>query len=130
MRYLFLLTAFCFGVLAIKGALFGLFTGGENRVWGPPDSFVEDNNFLALATNMCIPMFHYMALYEQNRKLRILLRLMFVCSIVSVLLSYSRGGLLGLSVVLMVIALRLRYKTFSAILVLTTAMMVVSFAPA
>lgn len=129
MRYLFILTAFCFGALAVKGALFGLITSGEQRVWGPPDSFVEDNNFLALATNMCIPMFYYMARYEQNRKLRTLMRFMFLCSIVSVLLSYSRGGLLGLSAVLMVIAFRSRYKTLSLVFVLTTALMVVSFAP-
>jgi putative inorganic carbon (hco3(-)) transporter len=129
LRWLFLLTAFCFGVLAIKGAIFGFLTGGENRVWGPPDSFVEDNNFLALATNMCIPIFYYMGRSEQNRKLRILLRIMFVCSIVSVLLSYSRGGLLGLTVVLTAIALRSRYKTLSLVLVLATALMVVAFAP-
>lgn len=130
LRYLFILTAFSFGVLAMKGAFFGLRTGGEQRVWGPPGSSVEDNNYLALATNMCIPIFFYLARHEENRKLRLVMRVSFVCAIFSVLLSYSRGGLLGLSVVLAAIAIRSRYKTISAILVLTTALSVVSFAPA
>jgi len=129
LRYLFLLTAFSFGILAIKGALFGLRTGGEERVWGPPGSFVEDNNFLALATNMCLPMLYYLARYEPNRKFRILMRITFVCAIFSVLLSYSRGGLLGLSVVLGMIAMRSRYKTLSITLLISTALLVVSFAP-
>jgi probable O-glycosylation ligase (exosortase A-associated) len=129
LRYLFLLTSFSFGILAIKGAFFGLRTAGEQRVWGPPDSFVADNNFLALATNMCLPMFYYMAQYEQNRKLRLLMRVTFVCAIVSVLLSYSRGALLGLSVVLAAIALRSRYKALSIVLVLSSALLVASSAP-
>jgi putative inorganic carbon (hco3(-)) transporter len=129
LRYLFILTAFSFGILAIKGALFGLRTGGEQRVWGPPGSFVEDNNFLALATNMCLPMFYYMARYEENRRLRLLMRITFVCAIFSVLLSYSRGGLLGLAVVLTAIAVRSRYKTLSITLLITAGLLVVSFAP-
>jgi probable O-glycosylation ligase (exosortase A-associated) len=129
LRYLFLLTAFCFGVLGTKGALFGFRTAGEQRVWGPPDSFVADNNFLALATNMCIPIFYYLSRYEKNRRLRLAMRFMFVCSIVSVLLSYSRGALLGLSVVLAAIAVRSRYKVLSVILVLITCTTVLTFAP-
>src|SRR6185437_1998911 len=78
---------------------------------------------------MCIPMFYYLARYEKNHRIRLIMRITFLCSIVSVLLSYSRGGLLGLSVVLAAITIRSRYKMISIILVLVTALSVISFAP-
>src|SRR5256885_376002 len=42
LKYLFLVTAFSFVPLVFKAALFGLRTFGEDRVWGPPDSFLAD----------------------------------------------------------------------------------------
>jgi probable O-glycosylation ligase (exosortase A-associated) len=129
LRYLLLLTVACFGILAIKGAFFGLRTGAEERVWGPPGSFIEDNNFLALATNMCLPLFFYMAQSEKSKWIKLFLQIAFVSSIFSVILSYSRGGLLGLSVVLGLITLRSRYKFVTAAFCVVVAFLVLSFAP-
>src|SRR5262245_22975295 len=50
----------------IKGGVFTLAEGGEYRVWGPPGSFIEENNGLALATIMTIPLLYY--LYMQATK--------------------------------------------------------------
>ena len=33
----------------IKGGIFTILTGGDFRVWGPPGSFIEGNNEIALA---------------------------------------------------------------------------------
>src|SRR5713226_3714472 len=70
LKYLYLVTSFSFGLLALKGALFGLRTGGQSRVWGPPDSFIGDNNDMALSLNMSLPMLFFMAQDEENRLLR------------------------------------------------------------
>src|SRR5439155_23140369 len=44
LRYLLIVTAFSFGILALKVTIFGILTGGQFRVWGPPNTFIADNN--------------------------------------------------------------------------------------
>ena len=129
LRNLYLVLALSIGVLAIKGAMFGLRTGGENRVWGPPDSFLADNNDLALATNMTLPILFFLAAEEKRRWLRLVLRGAFVCGVFSVLLSYSRGGLLGLVVVLTALILTSRHKLLTAGFAAICALLVFSYAP-
>lgn len=129
LKYLFLVTALSFGILAVKGAVFGFLTGGQFRVWGPPGSFVADNNAFALAVNMALPMFFFMAREEENRRMRLLLRLLFGAGIISVILTYSRGGLLGLTVVLAVIALKSHRKFLSIFLAVVCGFLVLTFAP-
>ncbi len=48
----------------IKGGLFTLRIGGEYRVYGPQGSFIEENNALALATIMTIPLLYYLFLQD------------------------------------------------------------------
>ena len=129
LRGLMLVTAASIGMLAIKGTLFGLRTGGESRVWGPPDSFLSDNNSFGLAVNMCLPFFFYLAREEKNRWIRLALYACFICGIGSVLLTYSRGGLLGLAVVLGAIAMNSRRKFIGGLLLALAALSVISFAP-
>jgi putative inorganic carbon (HCO3(-)) transporter len=119
----------CFGVLAVKGTLFGLRTDGSFRIWGPPDSFVYDNNDLGLALNMSLPMMYYMARETTSRWLRRLLWVCFYSSIFAVILTYSRGALLGLAVVLGTISLRSNRKLFAGALLIVFAFLVLTFAP-
>jgi probable O-glycosylation ligase (exosortase A-associated) len=129
LKYVFLVTAFSFSLLVFKGAFFGVRTEGQYRVWGPPDSFLQDNNGFALAVNMSLPMLFYLARVEENRLLRRILNVAFVCGIVSVLLTYSRGGLLGLGAVLLTIAWKSRYRVLSGFLLVASALLVLTFAP-
>ncbi len=97
---LFLLTiALSIGYFGFKGGLFSLRGGGANRVYGPPGSFIEDNNDFALAVVMVLPIFFYMAKEEPKKWLRYFLRATGLLSIVSVIFTYSRGGFIGLAVV-------------------------------
>jgi putative inorganic carbon (HCO3(-)) transporter len=127
---LFLVTAFSFGALAIKGSLFGYSTGGGFRVYGPPDSFVYDNNDLGLALNMTLPVMYYMTREVESPRVRKLLWVSFYCSILAVILSYSRGALLGLVVVLGAISIRSNRKVLAGALLIVLAFSVISFAPA
>jgi probable O-glycosylation ligase (exosortase A-associated) len=129
LRNLFLVTTFSFGFFAVKGSLFVWRTSGEFRVYGPPDSFISDNNAFGLALNMALPMFYYMAKNESNRWIRRLLYLSFFCGIIAVLLTYSRGALLGLLVVLAVIALKSKAKILAGFLMVACAWTVLTFAP-
>jgi probable O-glycosylation ligase (exosortase A-associated) len=128
-KSLVIVTAMSFGFLAIKGAIFGLRTGGESRVWGPPDSFISDNNAFALAVNMSLPMLFFLARDEKKRTYRWLFYLAFASGVLSVILTYSRGGLLGLAAVLLAITIKSNYKVISLFLMAFAFFGVLTFAP-
>lgn len=89
------------GYFGIKGGIFTLRTGGGNRVWGPEGSFIGDNNSLACALLMIMPLGAYLMSIEKNP----ILKKCFIGSMgligVSVLGSNSRGAFLGLGAVLL-----------------------------
>lgn len=129
LKSLVMVTAMSFGVHAIRGAIFGIRTSGQSRVWGPPDSFIADNNAFALAVNMSLPMLFLLARDEKRRAYRWLLHFAFACGVLSVVLTYSRGGLLGLAAVLFALTLKSRYKLIGVFLVALTFVAVITFAP-
>ncbi len=45
----------------IKGGIFTILTGGGSRVWGPPSSAIEDNNSLAVALIVTVPLLYYLS---------------------------------------------------------------------
>jgi putative inorganic carbon (HCO3(-)) transporter len=124
-----LVTGGSLGLLALKGAIFGARTSGASRVFGPPDSFLADNNAFGLAINVCLPILFFLARAERRRWLRLLLYLCFVSGIVSVLLTYSRGGLLGLTMVLGMIMLRSRHKILAAFAATAAVFIILALAP-
>ncbi|HTP67878.1 MAG TPA: putative O-glycosylation ligase, exosortase A system-associated [Dongiaceae bacterium] len=129
LRWLILVTAGSLGLLAVKGALFGLRTSGESRVWGPPDSFLADNNAFGLALNMCLPLLFFLIRQENRRWMRIALRITFLCTILVILLTYSRGALLGLGVVLAALLFRTKHKLVGGFMMVVAAFFVITFAP-
>lgn len=116
LKYLLLVTSLSIGFFGLKGAVFGLITAGQYRVYGPPGSFIADNNDLGLALNMVLPMFLFMAREEDNKKLKFLLWVVFIMSIVSILLTYSRGGFLALGAVIFILLLKSNKKILAALL--------------
>lgn len=129
LRGVVLVTAGSLGLLAVKGALFGLRTSGESRVWGPPDSFLSDNNAFGLALNMCLPLLFFLAVQEKRKWLRVAMWITFASTILVILLTYSRGALLGLAVVITALMLKSRHKIVGAFFMVVVAFFVLSFAP-
>jgi probable O-glycosylation ligase (exosortase A-associated) len=81
----------------VKGGLFTLREEGELLVFGPPGSFIEENNALAVATIMTVPLLYYLFLQSTKRWLRWGLLAAVVLCVFSALGSYSRGGLLAVA---------------------------------
>src|SRR5712664_1173200 len=79
---------------------------------------------------MTLPMFYFLARNEENRWVRRFFYLSFFCGIVAVLLTYSRGALLGLAVVLTMIAFKSRQKVLAGFFLIFCAWAVLAFAPA
>jgi probable O-glycosylation ligase (exosortase A-associated) len=93
-----------------KGGVFVLVTGGEFRVWGPAGSYIQDNNALAAALVMIVPMMRYLQLTSPHRIVRFGLLVMMLLCAIAVFGSYSRGALLAVSAMLAFLWLKGRHK--------------------
>jgi probable O-glycosylation ligase (exosortase A-associated) len=128
-RLLLLVAAISIGFYGFKGGIFGIATGGAHMVMGPERSFIGDNNGLGLALNMTLPLLFFMAREEPRRWLRLGLRATFCLSIISVLLTYSRGNFLGLVVVLSMLLMKTRWKLLAVPAALVSVVVLTAFLP-
>lgn len=113
------------GFYGVKGGIFSLATGGNYRIWGPESSFIEDNNSLALALVMTLPLMRYLQLRAKNKYLRWGMLASILLTAVSILTSFSRGALLAGSIMAVFLAWKSQYRLrmFLAMLVLVPAML-------
>jgi putative inorganic carbon (HCO3(-)) transporter len=130
LRYLLTVEALSIGFYGLKGGVWSLVTGGASgMVLGPEGSFIGDNNGLALALNMTLPILFFLAREEPRIWLRKLLHAIFFLTILAVIFTYSRGGFLGLAVVLLGLVARSRLKIYAFALVFVGAIAASSFVP-
>jgi probable O-glycosylation ligase (exosortase A-associated) len=76
----------------VKGGIFTIQTGGTYKVYGPESSIIGDNNQLALALLMALPLIEYLRSTTESRILRWILAGCLAATAISVLGSYSRGA--------------------------------------
>lgn len=86
------------GFYGVKGGLFTIASGGSARVYGPASTIIGDNNQLALALVMCLPLMYYLYQTSANRYIRLGLGISIPVQVICVLGSYSRGGVIALLV--------------------------------
>ncbi|MCC6669832.1 MAG: putative O-glycosylation ligase, exosortase A system-associated [Planctomycetes bacterium] len=89
----------------VKGGVFGVLTGGAPILRGP-GGMIEDNNDFALALVMNVPLLFYLARSEQRAWLRLAADVGVVLTLVTVLLTHSRGGFLAAGCALVLMAWR------------------------
>jgi len=87
------------GFYGLKGGIFTIFRGGTQTVFGPAGSFIADNNDLAQALCMVLPLMQYLRLHSPGRLVRFGVGLSMLITGVAILGTYSRGGLVALVVV-------------------------------
>ena len=119
----------CLAFYGVKGGLFGVLTGGATILRGP-GGMMEDNNDFALALAMNIPLLWYLGNSEEKIPLvKQGTRAAIFLTVVTILLTHSRGGFLSLVGAMVWIAWRSR-KLFQACLALALCVvMFFSFAP-
>jgi probable O-glycosylation ligase (exosortase A-associated) len=96
LRLLLLVMTLSIAFFSVKGGLFSLITGGRYRVYGPSQSFIADNNALAVAELMVLPFMFFLGKTDPRKWVRRGLYLSVPLTVVSIVFSYSRGALLGL----------------------------------
>lgn len=84
------------GFFGTKGGVFTLATGANFLVWGPPGSYIEGNNEVALAFITIIPIMYYLYLVAERKWIRWGMGLAILLCGMAALGSYSRGALLGI----------------------------------
>lgn len=84
------------------------------RIYGPPGSFLEDNNDYALGMNMMLPFFWTLGVTESNRRLKTFWYVCLLLTIGGVLFCYSRGGFIGLGLTIALVAWKSRRKALAA----------------
>jgi probable O-glycosylation ligase (exosortase A-associated) len=110
--------ALSLAVFGFKGGLFTLASGGAYRVLGPEGSYIAENNALALAFVMAVPMIWYVRLQAEKRWLRHALTAATVLTIIAAAGSYSRGALLAGGAMMIFLWLKSRNKVSTGLVLL------------
>ncbi len=129
LRILLITIACCFGLFMAKALPFMLLTGGTDRLYGPPNSMIADNNDFGLALNMTLPIFFFLAQTETRRWTKCVWWVLVAITIPGVFFTYSRGALLGLVGVTVGLFLQFRRRFLLIPVVLMGVMIAVLFAP-
>lgn len=117
------------GFYGFKGGIFVLATGGNFMVNGPPDSPMEGNNSLGTGTVVIIPLMYYLMQTSTNRYAKIGLLIAMPLCAVSVLGSYSRGALLAIFAMGVLLWMRSRQKVVLALAAIAFVTIAIPFMP-
>lgn len=98
------------GFYGVKGGVFTVVGGGENRVWGPPGSFIEGNNEIGLALIMIMPLARYLQLSAERWWVKTGLLIAMVLCGAAILGTHSRGAFVGLAFMLFFLAAKSRNR--------------------
>lgn len=122
----------CTGSLALLGVKGGAFTvlhGGNYRVWGPPGSFIEDNNEFALALIMTIPLLRFLQMQVSSAWSRHVLTVSMLLCAASAFGSHSRGALLAIGAMSAVLWWRGPKKILSGLAIVIVGIGLLVFMP-
>ncbi len=117
------------GFYGVKGGLFTLRSGGADRVWGPEGTFIGDNNAIALALIMTIPLMHYLLQQSAKKWTRAAMAVTMVLSALAALGSYSRGALLAIAAMTLFMWCKSGNKWLSGSVIVLLAPLLLLFMP-
>lgn len=116
------------GIWGVKGAVMSPFHG-FGTIHGPDGGMDAPNNEFGLALIMILPLAFYQWQLATNRYLRRGLMVMGFLLAFAVILTYSRGALIGVCAMGVVFWFRSRAKVAAALLIIMVGLTVYNFAP-
>lgn len=87
---------FSIGFYSVKGGIFTLMSGGGYHVFGPDGSEIAENNALAVAILMIVPLMVYLYKFPPHRWVKKIMPFCIFLSLASVIGSQSRGAVLAI----------------------------------
>jgi putative inorganic carbon (HCO3(-)) transporter len=113
--------ALSLGFFAAKTGLFALATGFQQKVYGPEDTYLFQENMIGIALSVNLPLLVYLLRVERARWLRWTVAAMFLLSYPAVVGTFSRGAWLSLGAVSILLVLCSRRRILAIGLVLLLA---------
>jgi probable O-glycosylation ligase (exosortase A-associated) len=123
------LLVFSLGFYGAKGGIFTLVHGGVFRVWGPEGTFIEGNNELALAIIVAIPLMRFLQMQTTRKLYRTGLGVLMILSAVAALGTQSRGALIAIVGMAIVLWWRNRNKLLFGTVIVLVGLGLVAFMP-
>jgi len=129
LHYLIVATATGIALVALKGGYWSVMTGFADRVYGPPGSQIGGNNEFASALAMIIPLLVLWRRQTADRVLRWVIVAAISLCYIAALTSWSRGGLVSLVVMSVLLVWHSKHKLRAGALLLAGVVLVVSSMP-
>ncbi len=128
-RWLVWVVVLSVAFFGVKGGIFTVLTGGGSRVWGPPGGMLEENNALAVALVMLMPLMYFLRETEPRRWLRAVLMFMMITCAFSVLGSQTRGALLALLAMAFFLGLKGKHPVRTSLMLIMLVGVAIAFMP-
>jgi probable O-glycosylation ligase (exosortase A-associated) len=113
----------------VRNGVYTIVSSGASHLAGPAGTIIGDNNHMALALVITLPLMNYLRLTTQNKYVRWILVAGMVFTTLGVLGSYSRDSLIGLVAVLGYSIIKLR-RIGLAIMIVALLLPAISTMPA
>jgi probable O-glycosylation ligase (exosortase A-associated) len=121
--------ALSLGFYGFKGGIFTIVHGGAFRVHGPAGTFIGENNEIALALVMTIPLIRYLHLQETRKWVRLGLASAMVLTGIAAIGSQSRGALLAMLAMGFFLWLKSRNKAVTGIYIIVAVVIMGAILP-
>jgi probable O-glycosylation ligase (exosortase A-associated) len=128
-RALVLVSTYSIAFFGIKGGIYTIMKGGHGMVLGPDGGFIAGNTTIALALTMTLPLMWWSRLQTHRVWLKRLIVVAMILVAVAVLGSYSRGGLLALAAMALVLWFKSRGKLLLGVLLACLVPVLAAFMP-
>jgi len=128
-NWLVIVIALSLGFFGVKGGIFTILTGGGERVYGPPGSFIEDNNALGLALVMTLPLMWYVQLRVPKPIYRWAILGAIGLTAFAILSTQSRGAFLAIVAMSAFLWFKSPKKFWTGLLIVITLPLLFAFMP-
>lgn len=115
------------GFFSVKEGLIFALTAGGHKVLG--SGAIGDNNALATAMLMIVPILYYLYRYSQLRAVQLCFLVALILSVIATIGTYSRGGSVGMLVVGLFMVKNSRHKLGAVLLLILATALVYVLAP-
>lgn len=122
--------ALSLGFYGFKAGLFGILSGGASQILRGPGGLLADNNDFSLALTMNVPFLFYLGMTETRLWARRGLFATLALTIVTIVLTHSRGGFLAMCATLGLITWRSRNRVLGFALAIVAGVVFLLVAPA
>ncbi len=128
--YLIITIGLSIGLIAVKGGIFSILHGFSYRVYGPPGTQFYENNAFAVAVLISIPLLllwrHQTTNQLCKKGITFSIPIIYACS----LASWSRGALLTMGVLTLILIRHSKHKFLAIPLVFISAYLMFPYLPA